>query len=81
MAEQCREEVEHDGDAERVVLADAHQALLRYGPLPQPSSLLVIHRSRDPSWSVACLRTGGSAGRVPQLVASDRDLRSLVHLA
>ena len=35
-------------DAERVILADAYQALLRYGPLPQLSSPLVIHRFRDP---------------------------------
>jgi hypothetical protein len=31
-----------------VILADAYQALLRYGPLPHPSSPLVIHRFRDP---------------------------------
>jgi hypothetical protein len=43
-----REQVEHYTDAERVILADAYQALLRYGPLPYPSSPLVIHRFRDP---------------------------------
>ena len=47
-AEEFRQEVERYGDAERVVLADAYQALLRYGPLPQPSSPLEIHRLRDP---------------------------------
>jgi hypothetical protein len=43
-----RDQVEHYTDDERVILADAYQALLRYGPLPQPSSPLVIHRFRDP---------------------------------
>jgi hypothetical protein len=33
-AEEFRQEVEQYTDAERVVLADAYQALLRYGPLP-----------------------------------------------
>jgi hypothetical protein len=47
-AEAFREQVEHYTDAERVILADAYQALLRYGPLPHPSSPLVIHRFRDP---------------------------------
>jgi hypothetical protein len=47
-AEEFREEVEHYADAERVVLADAYQVLLRYGPLPHPSSPPVIHRLRDP---------------------------------
>jgi len=47
-AEAFREQVEHYTDAERVILADAYQALLRYGPLPYPSSPLVIHRFRDP---------------------------------
>jgi hypothetical protein len=31
-----------------VILADAYQALVRYGPLPHPSSPLVIHRSGEP---------------------------------
>ena len=35
-AEDFRQEVEQYTDAERVVLADAYQALLRYGPLPPP---------------------------------------------
>jgi hypothetical protein len=35
-AEEFRQEVEQYTDAERVVLADAYQALLRYGPLPRP---------------------------------------------
>jgi hypothetical protein len=35
-AEEFRQEVERYTDAERVILADAHQALLRYGPLPTP---------------------------------------------
>ena len=39
-ADAFREQVEH--------YADAYQALLRYGPLPHPSSPLVIHRFRDP---------------------------------
>jgi hypothetical protein len=47
-AEEFRQEVEQFTDAERVVLADAYQALLGYGPLPQPSSPLEIHRLRDP---------------------------------
>jgi hypothetical protein len=47
-AEAFREQVEHYTDAERVILADAYRALLRYGPLPHPSSPLVIHRFRDP---------------------------------
>ena len=47
-ADAFREQVEHYSDAERVILADAYQALLRYGPLPHPSSPLVIHRFRDP---------------------------------
>jgi hypothetical protein len=47
-AEEFRTEVEGYSDAERVILADAYQALLRYGPLPRPSSPLVIHRFRDP---------------------------------
>ena len=37
-AEAFREQVEHYTDAERVILADAYQAMLRYGPLPYPSS-------------------------------------------
>jgi hypothetical protein len=47
-AEEFRQEVERFTDAERVILADAYQALLRYGPLPHSSSPLVIHRFRDP---------------------------------
>ena len=47
-AEEFREEVERYSDAERVILADAYQVLLRYGPLPHPSSPLVIYRFRDP---------------------------------
>jgi hypothetical protein len=47
-AEEFRQEVERYSDTERVILADAYQALLRYGPLPHPSSPLVIHRFRDP---------------------------------
>jgi hypothetical protein len=47
-AEAFRDQVEHYSDAERVILADAYQALLRYGPLPHSSSPLVIHRFRDP---------------------------------
>jgi hypothetical protein len=41
-------QVEHYTDDERVILADAYQALLRDGPLPHPSSPLEIHRFRDP---------------------------------
>ena len=47
-AEAFREQVEQFSDAERVILADAYQALLRYGPVPDPSSPLVVHRFRDP---------------------------------
>jgi hypothetical protein len=46
-ADEFRVEVERYTDAERVILADAYQALLRYGPLPYPSSPLAIHRFRD----------------------------------
>jgi hypothetical protein len=31
-----------------VILADAYQPLLHHGPLPHPSSPLVIHQFRDP---------------------------------
>jgi hypothetical protein len=37
-AEEFREQVERYTDAERVILADAYQALLHHGPLPRPSS-------------------------------------------
>jgi hypothetical protein len=47
-AEEFREEVERYTDAERLILADAYQALLRYGPLPHPSSPLVIHIIQRP---------------------------------
>jgi hypothetical protein len=47
-AEEFRAEVEGYSEAERVTLADAYRALLRYGPLPHPSSPLEIHRFRDP---------------------------------
>ena len=47
-AEEFRREVEQFTDAERVVLADAYQALLRFGPLPHPGSPLEIHGLRDP---------------------------------
>ena len=47
-ADEFRQEVERYTDAERVLLADAYQALLRYGPLPHLSSPLVIHQFRDP---------------------------------
>jgi hypothetical protein len=46
-ADEFREEVERYTDGERVILADAYQALLRHGPLPYPSSPLVIYRFRD----------------------------------
>jgi hypothetical protein len=35
-AETFREQVEHDSNDERVILADADQALLRYGPCLTP---------------------------------------------
>jgi hypothetical protein len=41
-AEEFRQEVKQYTDAERVVLADAYQALLRSGPLPRPGSPLEI---------------------------------------
>ena len=50
-AEEFREHVEHDTDDERVILADAYQALLRYGPLP----------IRPPRWG-----STGSAIRAPE---------------
>ena len=37
-AAEFREEVARYTDAERVILADAYQTLLHYGPLPHPSS-------------------------------------------
>ena len=49
-AEEFRQEVEQYTDAERVVLADAYQALLGYGPLPTR-----LHH----------LRSIGSATRAP----------------
>jgi len=45
-------------DAERVILAGAYQALLRYGPLPHPSAPLVIHRS-----ALGSMRSRGGAGQ------------------
>jgi hypothetical protein len=47
-ADEFRQEVEQYTDAERMVLADAYQALLGYGPLPHSGSALEIHRLRDP---------------------------------
>ena len=47
-AEEFRREVGQYTDAERVVLADAYQTLLRYGPLPPPGFTLEIHWLRDP---------------------------------
>jgi hypothetical protein len=35
-AQVFREQVEHDNDAKLVILADAYQALLRYGPCLTP---------------------------------------------
>ena len=37
-AETFREQVEHYTDDKRVILADAYQALLRYGPCLTPHS-------------------------------------------
>ena len=37
-ADAFREQVEHYPDAERVILADAYQALLRYGPATDPTT-------------------------------------------
>jgi hypothetical protein len=65
-AEGFREEVERYTDAERVVLADAYQVLLRYGPLPHPASPLAIHRFRDPR-----------AGEAYVLVLPADDLRAV----
>jgi hypothetical protein len=47
-AEEFRQDVAQYTDAERVALAGAYQALVRYGPLPHPGSPLEIHRLRDP---------------------------------
>jgi hypothetical protein len=48
-ADEFRVEVERYTDAERVILADAYQALLRYGPLPHPSWLPChVSLSRSP---------------------------------
>ena len=45
--EEFRQMVEQYTDAEPVVLADAYQVLLRYGPLPHPGSPLEIHRQTN----------------------------------
>jgi len=47
-AEQFRQQVEQYTDAERLILANAYQALLQHGPLPHPGSPLAIHQLRDP---------------------------------
>jgi hypothetical protein len=47
-ADAFREQVEHCTDAEWVLLADAYQELLRYGPLAPSVLPAVIHRFRDP---------------------------------
>jgi hypothetical protein len=47
-AQAFRGQVEHYTDDERVILGDADDSLLRDGPLPNPSSPLVIHWFRDP---------------------------------
>ena len=59
-AEEFRQEVEQYTDAERVVLADANQALLRYGPLPHR-----VHR----------LRSIGSANRAPATPSPGASIR------
>jgi hypothetical protein len=46
-ADEFRQEVEQYTDAERVVLADAYQALVLW-PAASPGSPLAIHRLRDP---------------------------------
>jgi hypothetical protein len=64
-AEEFRQEVEQYTDAERVVLADAYQTLLRYGPLPPPGFTLEI-RLGDP-------RAGDAYVLVlPQIVSDTR---------
>jgi hypothetical protein len=60
-----REQVEHFSDAERLVLADAYQALLRDRPLPHPSSPLVVHRFRDPRAGRLCAGAADGRGRRP----------------
>jgi len=60
-ADAFREQVEQYTDDERGILADAYQALLRYGLLPHPSSPLVIHRFRDP-------RVGDAYALMPPIV-------------
>jgi hypothetical protein len=40
-------QIEQAEEFRRVVLADAYQALLRFGPLPHPGSPLEIHWLRD----------------------------------
>jgi hypothetical protein len=64
-AEEFRREVGQYTDAEREVLADAYQTLLRYGPLPPPGFTLEI-RLRDP-------RAGDAYVLVlPQIVSDTR---------
>ncbi len=47
-AEPFRKQVEHYTDAERMILADAYQALLRYGQMQQSQREVRQHRFRDP---------------------------------
>jgi hypothetical protein len=68
-------------DAERVILPDAYQAPLRYGPLPHPYPL-VIHRFRDPGAGDAyalVLPTSWSATRFSAV--THRSAGSRHHLA
>jgi hypothetical protein len=50
-AEEFREEVERFTDAERVILADACEAPLRYGPVPHPSSRRAATSTEPPIFS------------------------------
>jgi hypothetical protein len=73
-AEAFRDKVEHDTDAERVILADAYEALLRHGPLAHPPSRW---------WSTgSAIRAGDAYTLVlPRVVVGDQVLgdTSVVH--
>jgi hypothetical protein len=69
-ADEFRQEVEQYTDAERVVLADAYQALLRFGPLPD-GSVRLRRVAVDPdnmSGEAAMAKVAGRTRQRPGLV-------------
>jgi hypothetical protein len=65
-------QIEQAEEFRRVVLADAYQALLRFGPLPHPGSPLEIHWLRD-------LRAGDAYVLVlPQIVVGYQVLGDVI---